>query len=154
MRSSSKLFPVSLMAAEMAGPFHEDVYELRPGNSSDASVSISVTRVSDPRRPRLGKPVVLVHREFGNRRFWFAPDGQGIAADLAHAGFDVWLPEMRGHGLSPRNQRWTRNTLSDIRAFRLACGKRLCSGAVPGRPPMGRFGDERPESGLWRHRSG
>ncbi|WP_097461082.1 alpha/beta fold hydrolase [Mangrovitalea sediminis] len=117
MRSSSQLFPVSLMAAETNGPFNEDVYELRPHNSADASVSVAVTRVTDPRAAPVGQSIVLLHGQFGNRRVWLTPDAQGLAARLAAAGYDVWLPEMRGHGLSPRNRRWENNTLSDIGRF-------------------------------------
>lgn len=117
MRSSSKLFPVSLMAAETIGPFNEDVYELRPGKSSDPSVSLALTRVTDPRTSRQGPSVVFLHGEFGNRRVWFSPTGQGLAADLAEQGMDVWLAEMRGHGLSPRNRHWQDNCLSDYGSF-------------------------------------
>lgn len=117
MKSSSQLFPVSLMAAETTGPFNEDVYELRPHNSADTSVSVAVTRVTDPRAVSIGQSVVLLHGQFGNRRVWLGPDGQGLAARLAAAGYDVWLPEIRGHGLSPRNRDWDSNRLSDIGRF-------------------------------------
>jgi len=117
MRSSSNLFPVSLMAAETIGPFNEDVYELRPGQSADPSVSLALTRITDPRVERRGPAVVLVHGEFGNRRVWLSSAGQGLAADLAEQGMDVWLAEMRGHGLSPRNRHWLDNCLSDYGNF-------------------------------------
>ncbi len=117
MRSSSKLFPVSLMAAETIGPFNEDVYELRPGQSADPSVSLALTRITDPRIERRGPAVVFVHGEFGNRRAWLSSSGQGLAADLAEQGMDVWLAEMRGHGLSPRNRHWLDNSLSDYGNF-------------------------------------
>ena len=31
----------------------------------------------------------------------------------ARAGFDVWIAEMRGHGLSPRNQDYRRNRVAE-----------------------------------------
>lgn len=117
MRSSSKLFPVSLMAAETIGPFNEDVYELRPGRSLDPSVSLAVTRITDPRAARTGPAVILLHGEFGNRRAWLSSAGQGLAADLAEQGMDVWLAEMRGHGLSPRNRYWLNNAIADFGCF-------------------------------------
>jgi pimeloyl-ACP methyl ester carboxylesterase len=34
-------------------------------------------------------------------------------------GFDVWIPEMRGHGLSKRNQDYTRNRVADYARYDL-----------------------------------
>jgi predicted alpha/beta hydrolase len=50
---------------------------------------------------------------FSNRRFWYSPRGIGLGPHLARAGFDVWIAEMRGHGLSPRNQAYKHNRVSD-----------------------------------------
>lgn len=47
-------------------------------------------------------PVVLVHGSYTHRRFWVTADGFGLAPFLADNGFDVWIPELRGHGLSPK----------------------------------------------------
>lgn len=112
MNSSSRLFPVSLMKAEFAGALHEDVYQLYPGISVDRSLRINITRVTDPSYQQYRHAVVLLHSEFSNRRQWLTPEGEGFAAVLARAGFDVWLPEARGHGLSPEHDQWAENTLS------------------------------------------
>ncbi|QCF25586.1 alpha/beta fold hydrolase [Hydrocarboniclastica marina] len=112
MNSSSRLFPVSLMNADFAGELHEDVYQLNPGVSPDRTLRINITRVIDPSTPGYRQPVILLHSEFNNRRQWLTPEGEGFAAVLARAGFDVWLPEARGHGLSPDHDRWSANTLS------------------------------------------
>lgn len=114
MLSSSQLFPVSLMRADFAGPLAEDVYQLNPGISPDISVRVAVTRVTDPAWEGPRRPVILLHSEFHNRRQWLSPEGRGFAARLAGEGFDVWLPEMRGHGLSPVNTHWSSNTLSSM----------------------------------------
>jgi alpha-beta hydrolase superfamily lysophospholipase len=53
----------------------------------------------------------LVHGSFTNRRFWLSAQGVGLARYLVEAGFDVWLMEMRGHGLSPRNLDYKDNSL-------------------------------------------
>lgn len=106
MQSSSSLFPVSLVATEMAGELHEDVYQLNPGISADPTVRLAVTRLTDPAWQGARAPVVLVHSEFHNKRQWLSPKGEGFAALLARYGFDVWLAEMRGHGMSPRNRDW------------------------------------------------
>ena len=38
--------------------------------------------------------------------------GIGAGAHLARQGFDVWILELRGHGLSPRNRDYTKNRVS------------------------------------------
>ena len=108
MQSSSHLFPVTLLATEMAGELYEDVYLMNPGVSPDPTVRIAVTRVRDPAWQGDRSPVVLLHSEFGNRRQWLSPRGEGFAGLLARFGYDVWLPEMRGHGLSPHNREWAK----------------------------------------------
>lgn len=114
MQSSSDLFPVTLLSAELRADLSEDVYLLKPGRSPDPSVGLALTRLgrADQIGPR-GVPVILLHGSFSNRRFWYSPRGLGAGAYLARLGFDVWLAEMRGHGLSPRNRDYRNNRLSD-----------------------------------------
>lgn len=100
------------MKADFAGELHEDVYQLNPGVSPDPTLRINITRVTDPSTHGYRQPVILLHSEFNNRRQWLTPEGEGFAAVLARVGFDVWLPETRGHGLSPEHDRWSANTLS------------------------------------------
>ncbi|MBB4864495.1 pimeloyl-ACP methyl ester carboxylesterase [Pseudomonas nitritireducens] len=118
MQSSSQLFPVALMSAELRGDLTEDVYRLKPNNSPDSSVELAVTRLGRA-QGRRGVPVILLHGSFSNRRFWFSPKGIGLGAYLARAGFDVWIAEMRGHGLSPRNEDYDRNRVADYARFDL-----------------------------------
>jgi len=61
----------------------------------------------------------LLHGSFSNRRFWYSPKGIGLGAYLARQGFDVWIPEMRGHGLSRRNQQYARNRVADYARYDL-----------------------------------
>ena len=120
MQSSSLLFPVALISAERRGDLSEDVYRLKPANSPDISVELVVTRLgmADDSQVR-GVPVILLHGSFSNRRFWYSPKGVGLGAFLARAGFDVWLPEMRGHGLSSRNITWAKNCVADYARYDL-----------------------------------
>ena len=110
MQSSSELFPVALISAEFRGDLSEDVYRLKPGNSPDNSVQLALTRLgrADHQQDR-GVPVILIPGSFSNRRFWYSPKGIGLGPYLARAGFDVWIAEMRGHGLSPRNENYRDN---------------------------------------------
>ncbi|GLZ87686.1 esterase [Metapseudomonas resinovorans] len=120
MQSSSELFPVALMSAELRGDLTEDVYRLKPGNSPDPSVELVLTRLGLPgHEAARGVPVILLHGSFSNRRFWYSPKGLGLGPYLVRAGFDVWIAEMRGHGLSPRNQHYRRNRVADYARFDL-----------------------------------
>lgn len=135
MQSSSQLFPVALISAERRGDLSEDVYRLKPGNSPDSSVELAVTRLgmADAAEHR-GVPVILLHGSFSNRRFWYSPKGLGLGAYLARQGFDVWIPEMRGHGLTRRNQGYRNNRVADYARYDLpAIGAfvREQSGQVP-----------------------
>lgn len=114
MQSSSKLFPVALISAELRSDLSEDVYRLKPGNSPDSSVEVALTRLGRAgHEHQRGVPVILIPGSFSNRRFWYSPKCVGLGPYLARAGFDVWIAEMRGHGLSPRNRDYERNTVSD-----------------------------------------
>jgi pimeloyl-ACP methyl ester carboxylesterase len=120
MQSSSDLFPVALISAERRGDLIEDVYRLKPGNSMDFTVELAVTRLGQVNAPDVrGVPVVLLHGSFSNRRFWYSPKGIGLGAYLARAGFDVWIPEMRGHGLSARNEAYRHNRVADYARYDL-----------------------------------
>ncbi len=120
MQSSSELFPVALISAELRGDLTEDVYRLKPNNSPDQSVELALTRLGLLRAGTTrGLPVILLHGSFSNRRFWFSPNGIGLGAYLARAGFDVWIAEMRGHGLSPRNLTYARNRVADYARYDL-----------------------------------
>lgn len=114
MQSSSQLFPVRLVSAELIGTLVEDIYLLKPNNSSDHSVELAVTRLSKKNTDHNGPPVILLHGSFSNRRRWLSADGKGVAAYLVDAGFDVWLPEMRGHGLSPVNKAFDKNSVDQV----------------------------------------
>lgn len=120
MQSSSRLFPVALLRAERCGDLSEDVYRIKAANSPDPSVELAVTRLglADAAAER-GAPVILLHGSFSNRRFWYSPKGIGLGATLARAGYDVWIPEMRGHGLSPRNQAYRHNGVADYARYDL-----------------------------------
>lgn len=135
MQSSSNLFPVALTSAERRGDLSEDVYRLKPGNSPDGTVELAVTRLGPADGPEnRGVPVILLHGSFSNRRFWYSPKGIGLGAHLARAGFDVWIPEMRGHGLSKRNRQYANNRVADYARYDLpaiAAFVREQSGQVP-----------------------
>ncbi|GAA5316532.1 MAG: alpha/beta fold hydrolase [Candidatus Pelagadaptatus aseana] len=137
MKSSSRLFPVQLASAEVVGSLAEDVYSIKPQNSTDKSVQIAVTHLSplpastpqEPPKnswwmraktassPRLKPALILLHGCYQNRRLWFSETNCQLVNELISQGFDVWLMEQRGHGMSPQNQAFERNTLDDCARY-------------------------------------
>jgi pimeloyl-ACP methyl ester carboxylesterase len=112
MKSSSEFFPVSLLKADVIGDLTDDVYLIKHGRDNDPSVEIALSHIGIYGRSNKDRqPIVLVHGSFTNRGFWLSSQGIGLARYLVEAGFDVWLMEMRGHGLSPRNQAYKDNSL-------------------------------------------
>ncbi|EAT10830.1 alpha/beta hydrolase [Bermanella marisrubri] len=121
MKSSSDLFPVSLMKADVLDDTYiEDTYLLKPNNSPDQTVQIAVTRLgyynSEGAR---GMPVILFHGAFSNRSCWMQPEEQGVAKTLLDNGFDPWMVDLRGHGDSPVNQQYQNNSLEAYAQFDL-----------------------------------
>ncbi len=123
MKSSSSLFPVSLLRADVvADKYIEDTYLLKPNNSSDNSVEIAVTRLGfydGEEKNQRGIPVILLHGSFSNRGFWFSNGGKGFAKFLLDAGFDPWMVEARGHGDSPANEKYLENNIETYSQFDL-----------------------------------
>lgn len=122
MKSSSDLFPVALMRADVvAQKFIEDTYLLKPNNSEDPSVQIALTRLGkyEGKNENRGRPVILVHGSFSNRGVWLSVTGKGFASALLEAGFDPWMLELRGHGDSPFNEQYENNSLESYANFDL-----------------------------------
>ncbi len=104
----------------------EDVYLIHPNNSDDSSVALAVTHLSQQEKTS-ESPVVLIHGQFSNRSVWFDHSGDGLARHLVGLDYDVWMPEMRGHGFSPVNQRYKRNSLIDYVDFDMPAIQRYLS---------------------------
>lgn len=122
MKSSSSLFPVALMKAEvLSSEFIEDTYLLKPNNSNDTTVQIALSRLGyyENQNSSRGVPVVLVHGAFSNRGIWLDAHLQGAARILLESGFDPWMLEVRGHGDSPENAFYLKNSLEQYAQFDL-----------------------------------
>ncbi len=114
MKSSSSLFPVALMRAEvLSSEFIEDTYLLKPNNSSDPTAQIALSRLGyyEKKRPDRGIPIILIHGAFSNKGIWLDSHLHGAARILLENGFDPWMLEMRGHGDSPENNLFLKNSL-------------------------------------------
>lgn len=99
-----------IVESDRIGPFAATVYRIRAGDD----VELAVTRLWPEEGAIRGVPVVLVHGTFCQRSFFVSPKGVGLGPYLlAEGGFDVWIPELRGHGRSPRDRRFSGWTAED-----------------------------------------
>ncbi|MGD9486621.1 MAG: alpha/beta fold hydrolase [Calditrichaceae bacterium] len=70
-----------------------------------------------------GIPVFMLHGAIENGRIFYSDSGRGLASFLANEGYDVYIADLRGHGLSkPRVSQkstygQTENITEDIPAF-------------------------------------
>lgn len=102
------------MVSEAHHSYSEDTYLLKPNNSPDTSVEIAVTCLT-PTTPKRGKPaIVCLHGMFHNRMIWHPLRCNGLADKFVSEGYQVWLPEIRGHGRSPVNNNYFKNSFEDI----------------------------------------
>lgn len=117
MKSSSKLFPVALLSAEHKPQWSEDTYSLKPNNSPDVSVEFVLTRMSQTDntapKPLLWLPPFLQSRADWRERWELQ------LLDLLQHGYEIWLLDWRGHGLSPRAQRWAHTRLQELAQYDL-----------------------------------
>jgi len=74
---------------------------------------LAVSRIKPRNREPLPFPVILVHGSYATRSFWVSEKGVGLGVFLADQGFDVWIPELRGHGLSPKGPAFSEITAED-----------------------------------------
>lgn len=96
---------------DQIGPVPARVYRTRAADG----VELAVTRLgaAGEGSGSAGPAVVLVHGSYSQRSFFVSPKGIGLGPYLLAAGFDVWIPEMRGHGRSPRSRGWRHWTAED-----------------------------------------
>lgn len=80
---------------------------------TDDNTRLAISRIKSRNSDRLPFPVILIHGSYSTRSFWISPKGIGMGVYLADQGFDVWIPELRGHGLSPKGETFSRITAED-----------------------------------------
>ena len=100
---------------DQIGPLFTRLYRV----TTEDDVEIAVTRLGNERSNRSSDPVVLVHGTFCQRSFWVSDKGLGLGPHLQERGYDVWIPEARGHGRSPRDQRFRSWSAEDQMRFDL-----------------------------------
>ncbi len=86
---------------------------------TDDDTRLAISRIK-PRGGQLSSiPVILVHGSYATRNFWISSKGVGLGVYLSDHGFDVWIPELRGHGLSPKGDCFSKITAQDQIRFDL-----------------------------------
>ena len=76
-----------------------------------------IRRFGDPNHV----PVLLLHGSVEDGRVFYSRKGKGLAPYLAINGFEVFVPDFRGHGYStPRRPTWRRNSSLPIPPSRAA----------------------------------
>jgi len=103
------------------GPHGARVYRA----TTEDGVELAVTRLDAGAGRAAGEPVVLVHGTFCQRSFWVSDKGLGLGPYLRERGYDVWIPEARGHGRSPRDRRFRAWSAEDQMRFDLPTVQRL-----------------------------
>jgi pimeloyl-ACP methyl ester carboxylesterase len=93
----------------LLGGVRVDVYRIRTADGAE----IAVSRIRPRGDGAFPYPVILVHGTYCTRSFWVSSKGIGMGVFLADQGFDVWIPELRGHGLSPKGDSFSRMTAED-----------------------------------------
>lgn len=101
--------PKSKYENHLLGGVRLDVYRI----FTEDNAELSLSRIH-PRNENVQPfPVILVHGTYCTRSFWISPKGIGMGVYLADQGFDVWIPELRGHGLSPKDDSFSKITAED-----------------------------------------
>ena len=75
--------------------------------ASEDCVDLSVTHLCGGETKQ---PVILLHGSYSNRHLWISPKGKGLASYLFEHGYDIWIPEFRGHGKSPKGDKFKQFT--------------------------------------------
>ncbi len=91
------------------GGVRVDVYKIKAKDGAELALS----RILPKAEKEYPYPVILVHGTYCARNFWISAKGIGLGVYLADQGFDVWIPELRGHGLSPKGDDFSRITAED-----------------------------------------
>jgi len=115
LKSSSQLFPVELVSADVRNDYFQDLYSLKPNNSQDKSVEIALLHLHLRKDSSMQKQVLFVHDAFNSHWQWMDNGpAQKLIDDLLSAGVSVWLMDWRGHGSSRKNKKYTLNTIDEM----------------------------------------
>lgn len=118
MKSSSRYFPVEIIRAEVRETYFEDTYSLKPNNSADKTVEISLIHLQ-PKSNAQPKQVLLVHDVFNTHWQFDEPPYESLVQSLIEKGCSVWLMDWRSHGASKKNKDASQNHLLNMAQYDL-----------------------------------
>ncbi|MGF1551817.1 MAG: alpha/beta fold hydrolase [Paracoccaceae bacterium] len=105
-RPGAALIAALLASAPLAVPATAlaEIVRERLVTEAEPGIEIVMRRVHDDAVEQRGDPVILLHgaRVPGVVSFDLAVEGGSLAADLARAGLDVFVVDLRGYGMSTR----------------------------------------------------
>jgi len=113
LKSSSQLFPVELVTAEVRENYFEDSYSLKPNNSEDKSVEIALIHLH-VKKNAVGPQVLFVHDAFQSHWQWMESPYHNLITDLLESGSSIWLMDWRSHGSSKKNRRPSLNHIDEM----------------------------------------
>lgn len=87
---------------KQSAPIHGDVQVSTRLIETTDNFKIALTRIKPNNVSVDYIPLILIHGNYSNRHFWLSKKGIGMAKFFSDQGYDVWIPEFRGHGLSPK----------------------------------------------------
>lgn len=120
MKSSSQLFPVELVSAEIRNDIYQDIYSLKPNRSEDTSVEIALLHLHTNKDSSHQKQILLIHDVFQSHWQWMDDgDFQGVIDQLLSEGYAIWLMDWRAHGTSKKNRKFQLNTIEHMAKFDL-----------------------------------
>lgn len=93
----------------LLGGVRLDVHQIRTKDN----VELAISRIHPRGEIIQPFPVILVHGTYCTRSFWVSSKGIGMGVYLSDQGFDVWIPELRGHGLSPKGESFSAISAED-----------------------------------------
>ncbi|MBU2865201.1 hypothetical protein KO489_15185 [Reinekea forsetii] len=118
MKSSSRFFPVEIIRAEVRDTYFEDTYSVKPNNSADKTVEISLIHLQ-PKINAKSNQVLLIHDVFQTHWQFDEPPYSSLANQLLEAGYSVWLMDWRAHGASKKNKDASQNYLLNMAKYDL-----------------------------------
>jgi len=119
LKSSSQLFPVELISAEVREDHFEDSYSLKPNKSADKSVEIALIHLHAD-KDASGDQVLFVHDVFESHWQWTEGPCKPVIAKLLAQGVSVWLMDWRAHGSSKKNKHPRLNHIEEMAALDLS----------------------------------
>jgi esterase/lipase len=87
--------------------------------------TISLIRIPGKRTNNedLGQSILCLHGSFSNFTTWISTQKKGLGYFLHDNNFDVWMLEFRGHGFSPKSDKFSSYLAEDWAKYDIPCAQ-------------------------------